>query len=866
MEPTRVRIRGVNVYEDLDLDLSGLPEGLIAIAGNNGGGKTTLMEAMLPAPLTLAFPSRAGALYRRVKPGTRDNVLETTIRHKGADYRLHVKIDAGTGRSGARIDAYLYRNGEPVPGTEKGDQGAYQEAVDAIFPAPSLLLASAFSCQTGAGDILRMKREERRALFARLLSLGDLEDLADRAAGRRKYVDKLIGEADAALQDLEAEVGRVAGVETELEEAITAVREAEARLKSREKERKQVADGAAARRAEADRIRGEHDRHLGALRRAEEDVRARTSTITDLRLRQEVLQQQEQRLPAARAAAAGLEEARALLGARREAKTALGAEWRAADARVKAAEAAIAAAPTRSTESYEEALREAEAAHAAAVAGAALLPAAEEALRTAAAGLQEARRAEREAGDPERALDRARTALEHLRTTAALLDRVPCGGAVLERVHVETCDGVPVEVETIDCATCGLLAAAVKARAEIPAAEAALPAAEEAVLRLVQLRALTEEAVSAEAAARVARDEASRHARAVPVAARALESARESRDGAATRRTAAEAATADLAAALAERSRVSAAGETAAAEIAEQEAVVRDLEAAEAKVRKMEVDLAGLPELRRSLRTEGEGLHRAQEALEETRRAAPPSPEAAEAAAQTAARDLVPYTENVARATEALTAARATQDRLQGRLEELRVRQARYQAATARRAALATRRAAFALLERGYGREGIQALEIDAAGPRVSALANELLGATFNGRFSIRLVTTRPSADGKKLNEVFDVEVPDGLYGVARTPEDLSGGERVIISEAIKLAIAIYNAERNGIVSDTLWRDECDGALDEESAAAYAPMLRRALALGGFRRCYFISHRQDVIAQADAVLRCGGGQVEVEVR
>jgi len=164
------------------------------------------------------------------------------------------------------------------------------------------------------------------------------------------------------------------------------------------------------------------------------------------------------------------------------------------------------------------------------------------------------------------------------------------------------------------------------------------------------------------------------------------------------------------------------------------------------------------------------------------------------------------------------------------------------------------RRTAFRNVELGMGRDGAQALEIDAAGPRVSYLTNSLLQATFDGRFSVALRTTRDSADGKRQIETFDIEVLDGERGGLRQVEELSKGERVLVDEALKLAIACFNAERNGAAMETLYRDECDGGLDPEKAARYPAMLREAIRIGGFRNVYFVSHRPEVVAQADAVI------------
>ncbi len=169
----------------------------------------------------------------------------------------------------------------------------------------------------------------------------------------------------------------------------------------------------------------------------------------------------------------------------------------------------------------------------------------------------------------------------------------------------------------------------------------------------------------------------------------------------------------------------------------------------------------------------------------------------------------------------------------------------------------------WAILERALGRDGIQALEIDAAGPELSALTNELLTSCFGERFEVRFVTQIPRADGKGAKEVFDVQVIDHDRGREGAVDSLSGGEKTIVSEAISLALAIYTGRHGGHRFETLFRDETAGQLDPDNAARYVAMLRRARVVGGFRQVIYIAQQPEVWQAADAVLWCEGGRVEV---
>lgn len=165
-------------------------------------------------------------------------------------------------------------------------------------------------------------------------------------------------------------------------------------------------------------------------------------------------------------------------------------------------------------------------------------------------------------------------------------------------------------------------------------------------------------------------------------------------------------------------------------------------------------------------------------------------------------------------------------------------------------------------LAKALGRDGVQALEIDAAGPEVSSLTNELLESCFGTRFTVSFETTRAKKDGGTA-ETFDVRVIDNDRGREGGIGSLSGGEKVILNEAISLALAIFNSRKSGRPLETLFRDETAGALDPDNAARYVQMLRRARDLGGFHQVIFIAHQVEVWESADAVIRVAGGKAVV---
>jgi exonuclease SbcC len=170
----------------------------------------------------------------------------------------------------------------------------------------------------------------------------------------------------------------------------------------------------------------------------------------------------------------------------------------------------------------------------------------------------------------------------------------------------------------------------------------------------------------------------------------------------------------------------------------------------------------------------------------------------------------------------------------------------------------------FNYLAKVFGPDEIQLCEIQAAGPQVSTLVNALLEGCFDNKFEIRFRTQRPKADRRGMVDDFDVEVRNKNLDRTCLVDELSGGQFVLVNEAVNLGITIYNTRQGeGIHYETLFRDETVGALDAANAREYVRMLRRAMDLGGFHQVIFICHTPLVWELADQILTVGDGHVAV---
>jgi len=149
--------------------------------------------------------------------------------------------------------------------------------------------------------------------------------------------------------------------------------------------------------------------------------------------------------------------------------------------------------------------------------------------------------------------------------------------------------------------------------------------------------------------------------------------------------------------------------------------------------------------------------------------------------------------------------------------------------------------------------DGLIALAIDDAGPALAGLANDLLLASYGPRFTVSILTQVETAKGEQ-KEGFDIQVHDGDSGESKSVGLMSGGERLWINECLIRAVALYIAQNTGRRYDALFSDEADGPLDPERKRMFMTMKRAVLCLGGYRREFYVSQTPELTAMADAVI------------
>jgi len=153
-------------------------------------------------------------------------------------------------------------------------------------------------------------------------------------------------------------------------------------------------------------------------------------------------------------------------------------------------------------------------------------------------------------------------------------------------------------------------------------------------------------------------------------------------------------------------------------------------------------------------------------------------------------------------------------------------------------------------LSTAFGRKGVQALIIDAVIPEIEDEANRLLARMSNGRMSVALTTQRVTQKGT-VTETLDIAVADELG--TRAYEMFSGGEAFRINLALRIALSRLLARRAGAPLPTLIVDEGFGTQD---AAGRELLLEAVNAVARDFECLIvITHIDELKDQFDRQIR-----------
>jgi len=165
-------------------------------------------------------------------------------------------------------------------------------------------------------------------------------------------------------------------------------------------------------------------------------------------------------------------------------------------------------------------------------------------------------------------------------------------------------------------------------------------------------------------------------------------------------------------------------------------------------------------------------------------------------------------------------------------------------------------------LAEAFGKRGIQALLIEQALPEIETEANRLLARMTENRMHVKIETQRPTKKGEVV-ETLDINISDELG--TRPYEMFSGGEAFRINFAIRIALSKLLAHRAGAPLPTLIVDEGFGTQD----ATGLEKLKEAITSiqDDFQKILVVTHIEDFRdafpTRIDVIKTARGSTIEV---
>ncbi len=801
LETFKAKGIGASFRDQVEVDLRPFEGKTIAVVGVNGAGKSTFLECFGPGAIYRDTPTRGSLVGLAI---ARDSYIETQLVN-GAPWTLRHTMDAVSGKGESVV---LDANGQPV--LESTSVRAFDKWAAKTLPPAEVLFSTMFAPQ-GAAGFLGMKRADRVAVLLRVLGVERLEKLAERARKHTTSATNAHATLAARIADERARSGDVATAESIVQALIE-------RVAAGEQDIAQARAELTAAQVEAERVRGlraartELEQQLAVLQGRLAAERQKVDNLAErVRNNRDVLAD----AGAIRSAANDLENTRG--------------KWRALEA--------LRSSCTAEAQSAVQAMVDLERQH-----------------REAQRRLEQARVRIRDASRVRDAVERVEEGRRERAVAAQEL-------AALEHTFEElTSTRLAGAEERIDELRAGLgqIAGAgdeADGAALRSLAEATLAADDAAVREAVDVPARIAAAAEEITTARLHFDNGERELRDLEVLAARLpeiEEAERSERSAASEVVDLWARVEEAKAAAQEKREQT---EAYGVQIDEQKAKLAELEKKAARAEPLARAEARLAEIEPQLKEAEIEVSALGQAIQDLRGrlGAPPPAEPDVAAAEQRLATVEGHqridTGQLAVARKAVETARAGAQRL-AELDRERVE-------------LEAEVADWTRLSDDLGRDGLQALLIDAAGPELTALVNDLLRNCHGSRFTVRIDTQRASADGKKMVEGCDVVVLDSVKGREAEASTFSGGEKVILGEAMSLALSMLACRAQGVTAPTLVRDETGAALDPENARVYVAMLRRAQLLLGAAHVLFVSHARETWELADAQLRIEDGRISI---
>jgi len=235
MIPLELRVHNFMCYRDNvpPLDLRGLH--LACLAGDNGHGKSALLDAMTWALWGKARATRDDQL---IHLGQTEMEVELEFQLGPHRYRAIRKRDSRRGQSVLELQGWA--DGRYLPLTEPTIRQTQAKIIDLLRMDYETFINSAFLVQGRADEFTTKPPGERKRILGEILGLSIYDEYAERAKVRAKAKAQEAAELTAQIREIDRELERLPEYEAQLQEAEAATTELGEQLRNAEAEQKQL--------------------------------------------------------------------------------------------------------------------------------------------------------------------------------------------------------------------------------------------------------------------------------------------------------------------------------------------------------------------------------------------------------------------------------------------------------------------------------------------------------------------------------------------------------------------------------------------------------------------------------------------------
>ena len=216
-ELVSLNLRGsIGIYkglkkDEVSINFDSFDSGLIALTGDNGKGKTTLIENCHPYPKML---TRKDKLQEQFRLRDSFRVVVYRDRDTGRMVKCVIQVDGETKSGSCNYFAYESYDGgkswSAVPGLDKNLK-PYEEFVEATFGPLELYLRTAFITQRptkNLPDLTDATAGEKKTLFVELAGIDYLQKFADAANEKVKSNENLVHDSEIRNRKIPLGVGK----------------------------------------------------------------------------------------------------------------------------------------------------------------------------------------------------------------------------------------------------------------------------------------------------------------------------------------------------------------------------------------------------------------------------------------------------------------------------------------------------------------------------------------------------------------------------------------------------------------------------------------------------------------------------------